>query len=118
MSIWNERIKEKRIELGITLSQVAARLGVTEATAQRYESGSIKSIPCDKICVYADFLNISPSYIMGWEDSFSAEHSILAAKVAETPALSTLVKIYLSLNETGRSRLIDNANDLSKIYSK
>jgi len=45
MSIWNERIHEKRTEKGITLAQVADRLGVTEATAQRYERGNIKSIP-------------------------------------------------------------------------
>ena len=45
MAIWNERIKQKRVEKGITLAQIADALNVTEATAQRYESGSIKRVP-------------------------------------------------------------------------
>lgn len=116
MAIWNERIKEKRIELGITLSQVATKLGVTEATAQRYESGNIKSIPYDQICVYAELLNVSPSYIMGWEDRFSKESAILAATVAKTPELKELVNLYLSSDETGKSKILDNAKDISRLY--
>lgn len=69
MAVWNERIKQKRQDSGLTLSQVADRLNVTEATAQRYESGSIKNIPYDQICSYAALLKTTPSYIMGWEDT-------------------------------------------------
>ena len=53
MPIWNERIHEKRTEKGITLAQIADRLGVTEATAQRYERGNIKSIPYEHMCAYS-----------------------------------------------------------------
>ena len=69
MSIWNERIHERRIEKGITLAQVAERLGVTEATAQRYERGNIKSIPYEHMCAYGEILNCSPAYLMGWESN-------------------------------------------------
>lgn len=71
MSIWNDRIHERRIEKGITLAQVAEKLGVTEATAQRYECGSIKSIPYECMCAYGELLNCSPAYLMGWEESSS-----------------------------------------------
>ncbi|WP_286080667.1 LexA family protein [Parablautia intestinalis] len=71
MPIWNERIHEKRIEKGITLAQVADRLGVTEATAQRYERGNIKSIPYEHMCAYGEILNCSPAYLMGWENNSS-----------------------------------------------
>lgn len=67
MPIWNDRIHERRIELGITLAQVAEKLGVTEATAQRYERGNIKSIPYEHMCAYGEILNCSPAYLMGWE---------------------------------------------------
>lgn len=68
MAIWNERIKQKRLEKGITLAQVAEALNVTEATAQRYESGSIKSVPYEHMCTYAKLFNCSPQYLMGWDD--------------------------------------------------
>lgn len=71
MSIWNERIHERRIEKGLTLAQVAEKLGVAEATAQRYECGSIKSIPYECMCAYGEILNCSPAYLMGWEDESS-----------------------------------------------
>lgn len=67
MPIWNERIRSKRQEKGITLAQIADKLGVTEATAQRYESGNIKSVPYDHMCAYGEILGCSPAYLMGWE---------------------------------------------------
>lgn len=69
MAIWNERIRSKRQEKGITLAQIANKLGVTEATAQRYESGNIKSVPYEHMCAYGEILGCSPAYLMGWEDA-------------------------------------------------
>jgi Predicted transcriptional regulators len=68
VAIWNERIKKRRKELGLTLIEVAEKLGVSEATAQRYESGAIKNIPYDSMCVYSDILKTTPTYLMGWEE--------------------------------------------------
>lgn len=69
MSIINERIHDRRTALGLTLLEVAEFLGVKEATAQRYESGAIKSIGHETISSLSKILKCSPSYLMGWEDS-------------------------------------------------
>ena len=87
MAIWNERIHERRLEKGITLAQIAERLGVTEATAQRYECGNIKSIPYEYMCAYGEILNCSPCYLMGWEDK------------EESPKI---MQYYEQLNDTGK----------------
>lgn len=68
MAIINEKIKQRRLELGYTLLEMAEYLGVKEATAQRYESGAIKTIGHNTIIKLSDFLKCSPSYLMGWED--------------------------------------------------
>ena len=68
MSIINERIKQRRIEKGLTLLQVANALGVKEATAQRYESGEIKNIKYETIEALSNILNCHPCYLMGWEE--------------------------------------------------
>lgn len=65
--IWNDRIKQLRLADGLTLKDVAARLGLTEATAQRYESGAIKSIPYEILVGYSNLFSCSPAYLMGWE---------------------------------------------------
>jgi transcriptional regulator with XRE-family HTH domain len=68
MGILNDRIKEMRNARGLTLIQVAEKLGVKEATMQRYESGEIKNIKHETITALADIFNCSPSYLMGWDE--------------------------------------------------
>lgn len=68
MAIINDRIKERRLQLGLTLLQVSERLGVKEATAQRYESGDIKNIKHDTVLNLSQILRCNPAYLMGWTD--------------------------------------------------
>ncbi|WP_270167495.1 helix-turn-helix domain-containing protein [Paenibacillus sp. SYP-B4298] len=66
MSTLNERIKERRLALNLTLLDVSEYLGVKEATAQRYESGEIKNIKHETIVSLAELFKCSPAYLMGW----------------------------------------------------
>lgn len=66
MAVVNDRIKERRIQSGLTLLQVAEMLGVKEATVQRYESGEIKNIKHEIILSLSRILNCNPAYLMGW----------------------------------------------------
>ena len=68
LAILNERIKQRRLELGFTLLQIAEILGVKEATVQRYESGEIKNIKHGTIVELAKVLRCKPSYLMGWDE--------------------------------------------------
>lgn len=63
-----ERLKNRRVQLGLTLLDVAEQLDTSEATVQRYESGNIKNIPHEKIVDLAKILNCTPSYLMGWDE--------------------------------------------------
>ena len=58
-------LKAKRKELGLTLAQIAEKIGVTEATVQRWESGNIKSLRHERIAKLADILGVTPSVLMG-----------------------------------------------------
>ncbi len=69
----HERIKERRIAMGLTLFDVAIALGVSEATAQRYESGEIKNLKHDTVLELSKIFRCSPSYLMGWEDATLAD---------------------------------------------
>ena len=44
-------IKNRRLELGLTLKDVANALGVSEATVQRYESGDIKILSMTQLLI-------------------------------------------------------------------
>jgi repressor LexA len=76
MGILQERIKSLREAKNLTLLNVAEYLGVKEATTQRYESGEIKNIKHETIVKLAELFNVSPAYLMGWEDSLMETLSI------------------------------------------
>ena len=62
-------IREKRLALGMTMKEVADKVGVSEATISRWESGEIANMRRGAIFSLAKALNISPNEIMGWESS-------------------------------------------------
>lgn len=78
----NVRIRQKRMEAGLTLLEVADFLGVKEATVQRYESGSIKNIKHETICKLAELFRCSPSWLMGFDLPSPEESERVAAAVA------------------------------------
>lgn len=59
-----ERIKERRSALNLTLLEIANALNVKEATVQRYESGEIKNIKHETIVELARILKCSPQYLL------------------------------------------------------
>ena len=63
-----DRLKSRRKELGLTLLQVAKRVGISEATVQRWENGAIKSLRYENVVKLADALDTTPAYLMGWEE--------------------------------------------------
>lgn len=65
------RLKDLRIQRGFTLKDVADFIGVTEATVQRYESGSVKRIPYERLEALSALYDCNPGYLTGWEDGHS-----------------------------------------------
>lgn len=61
-------LAERRKSLGLTQKEVAAAVGVSEATVSRWESGEIANMRRDRIAAYATVLKTTPSFIMTGED--------------------------------------------------
>lgn len=62
-------IKNRRIELNMTMKEVADKVGVSEGTVSRWESGDIANMRRDKIMALAKVLDLSPNVIMEWDDT-------------------------------------------------
>lgn len=65
----NEIIKKRRHELGLTLADVADACSVSEATVSRWENGHIANMKRSRIADLAKVLRISPSIIVGTEET-------------------------------------------------
>lgn len=63
-----DRIIRRRKELGFSYQDLADKTGLNKSTLMRYEKGTIKSLPVDKIKNIAQALNVSPSYLMGIDE--------------------------------------------------
>lgn len=58
MKINGEDLKQMRIERGLTLKDVAARLDISEATISRYETGQIKRVSPKVILGYSKLFHV------------------------------------------------------------
>lgn len=64
-----QRIKQRRIDLGLSLQNLADLTDMSKSTLQRYENGSIKNIPLHKLGILAKSLQTSADWLLGWVDS-------------------------------------------------
>ena len=62
------RIRECRLELGLSVDDLALRLGKNRATVYRYEGDEIENLPLAIIDPLAKALDVAPAYLMGWTD--------------------------------------------------
>lgn len=89
-------IKNKRIELGLTLADIADAVGVSAATVSRWESGDIANMRRDKIEALAHVLGLSPLDILGRDPDpaegyyFDPEAARIAQKIYEDKYLRAL----------------------------
>lgn len=67
MSI-GKRIKLAREQQNKTLDEVAKLCGTTKQTIFKYENEIVTNIPYDKIVLLSKALDVSPSYLFGWEE--------------------------------------------------
>lgn len=61
-------IKSKRLELGMTMKELAQKVGVSEGTISRWESGEISNMRRNVIVSLAKALNTTPAVLMGWTE--------------------------------------------------
>ena len=66
----NELLKNRRIELGYTMKELADLIGVSEGTVSRWESGEIQNMRRNKVVALSKIFHLTPDKIMGWEMEF------------------------------------------------
>lgn len=70
MSEFENRLKKLREDAGITQKQLACSLNVTQTAVNYWENGK-REPNVDMIRKIADYFDVTPAYIMGWEDKES-----------------------------------------------
>nr|DAV14219.1 MAG TPA: helix-turn-helix domain protein [Caudoviricetes sp.] len=98
-----DRIRERRIQLGLSQEDLAIKMGYkSRSTINKIESGAV-DIARNKIEKFAEVLNTTPAYLMGWneEDQYYIDKE--AAEYAE-----------MLRTRPGARMLFSAAKDISK----
>ena len=111
-----KRIKERRLQLGMSADDLAEKLGKNRATIYRYEGDEIENFPVSIIEPLAAALLTTPAYLMGWIDN--------PTTIAQEPAISgepeveEFTRLFHSLSEKNRKRILDLMQVLSSIQEE
>lgn len=76
MDTIGDRIKNLRLKIGKNQVSFADSIDVSKQTLYKYEHNIITNIPSDKIEAIAKLCNVTPAYIMGWEEPLSNQFSL------------------------------------------
>ena len=103
-----DRIKEQRELIKMSQVELAEKMGVSKQTLYKYENNVVTNIPSDKIQIVAQILDISPSYLMGWEDNLSTDNADIIPDLMSDKELFDSVKKLTELNKEHQQTIFDN----------
>lgn len=121
------RIKQRRKELGLTVEELANRLGKNRATVYRYESNDIENLPTTVLEPLAEVLKVHPAYLIGWQADISKDEDgalVIEGKLSNIPSPTdihdntssnnTEILIYYSmLNDIGQKEAVKRVKELT-----
>ncbi len=108
-----ERIKNRRLELGLSVDEVAEKIGKNRATVYRYESREIENLPTSVLEPLAKALQTTPAFLIGWD----REPDEIDKKVLELYPDFVPGKVFISDIVDARQKEEQLKNYLSSIYS-
>lgn len=115
------KIKELRKLSGMSQEELGRRIGVQRAAIQKYEKGTVENIPIKSIENIATVFDVSPTYILGWNETAS---NPLAIEVKVVQGVKNcfgagavdLLETFTEVNHTGQQRLLQYADEVHQLY--
>ncbi len=85
MSDIGEKIAKLRASKGWTLERLGDEVGVGKSTVRKWERGEIKNMRRDKLEAIAKAFNITPEYLLGWEDKKETDPRMIVHSINPVP---------------------------------
>ncbi len=103
------RMRERRVQLGLSLAQLAAAMGVTTQQAGKYESGR-NGVPAFRLAALAAALGVEPDWFF---DGLVEEEAYRPELPTRPRMLLDLVRATWQLEEPGLVALCEAARALA-----
>ncbi len=75
---------------GLTLEELAVKVGTSRQTIHRYENGTISNIPPEKVMALAEALETTPAELMGWGGPAYAYENLSPISIKKLPLLGEI----------------------------
>lgn len=116
------KIKYLRLLANMSQEELGRRVGVQRAAINKYENGSVTNIPISTIENMAKIFDVSPTYIVGWDqtevNTLSVEVKVLqGVKKFYGKDVVELIESYVYLDKTGKKRVFQYLEDMARLYS-
>ena len=106
-----EQIKQLRLERNMTLEELGNKVGVGKSTVRKWENGMIANMRRDKIAKLASALDVSPAYLMGWEQSNEVEAPV--NNIKKMPGKQDeLISVYDQLSSRNQDKVLTYSKSL------
>ena len=114
MATLYDRIKSRRTELGLTVEELAHKMGYKDKSSiSKIENGKA-DIPQSKIAAFADALQTTPAYLMGWEEKNTPNTETSVEGIDLTQSEEEIIKL---LRQMDKEQIIQAILALQKIIS-
>ncbi len=90
----SKELRARRKALGLTLEELADRIGTSKQTIHRYENGQISNIPPEKVEALATALETTPAALMGWQGDAESYREISTKKLPLLGRIACGAPIY------------------------
>jgi transcriptional regulator with XRE-family HTH domain len=108
-----KRIRTERIERKISQEELAKALSTTKQAIYKYENDIVTNIPMDKVAKIAELFNVTPAYLMGWDEKEPSP-----AELELTEGEKMLIELFRQIPEEQQQVFLEMgrvfANNLKK----
>jgi len=99
----SEKIRQLRIEKGLSQEALGELVGVKKAAINKYETGRVVNIKKSMLVKLADALGVLPAALLDDVEGNQSDDS----------DEKSLIELYRRLNETGKQKVISYIEDLA-----
>lgn len=98
-------LKQRRLELGLTMKEIATAVGVSESTVSRWEAGNIANMKKNRLVALANILQIPVSNLI--DDNSNNELPESTKKNNEDfPQIRAIQRAMTNVDEEKRNRML------------
>ena len=109
-----DRIRKQRILSNLSQTELAEKIQVSKQTLYKYENNIITNVPSDKIESIASVLNVTPAFLMGWDEKSDSSNS----KITNGVKINVLGRVAAGIPISAVEDIIDTEEISEEMDSK